>query len=113
MFKEVSRVLKKQGVFYLSTPNSLSRFFDPAFWLIGHRHYSSEKLIKLGLENNLIQERIEIVGGGWTAFLVLNMYISKWIFKRQLFFKKYFSVKDNLDYHKKGFYNIFVKFRKK
>ena len=46
MFSEAYRVLKPGGHFYLSTPyrHFLSNLFDPAYWLIGHRHYSKEQI---------------------------------------------------------------------
>ena len=45
MFSEINRVLKNNGVFYLSTPfsNLFSDILDPAWWLIGHRHYKKNK----------------------------------------------------------------------
>lgn len=44
--KEINRVLKKNALLLLTTPNNnlFSIFFDPAFFLIGHRHYSEERL---------------------------------------------------------------------
>lgn len=114
MFKEIHRVLKKNGTFYLSTPNSsiLSKYLDPAFWLIGHRHYNAQKLIEYGLQNKFALEKLEIVGGIWTSLLIINMYISKWIFKKERFFYNYFNKKVEKEYKHPGFYNIFMKFRK-
>ncbi len=115
MFKEIKRVLKTKGKFYLSTPyNSFwSTVFDPAFWLIGHRHYSSEKLIKLGKENNFKIISVYTKGGWWNLLGLLNMYFSKWVLRRQLLWKTLFEKKDNEEYAKReGFMNIFVKYEK-
>ena len=45
-FEEIRRVLRPSGTLYLSTPHHGFRatFSDPAWWLIGHRHYSAAKL---------------------------------------------------------------------
>ncbi|MEK7526488.1 MAG: class I SAM-dependent methyltransferase [Patescibacteria group bacterium] len=47
--KEISRVLKSNGKLILATPNShiLSILLDPAYFLIGHRHYSLDTLYKM------------------------------------------------------------------
>lgn len=115
-FSEVQRVLKKGGAFYLSTPHHafFSTYTDPAYWLTGHRHYSRELLTKLGKMNNFKIKKIMILGGYWTMISLLNMYISKWIFRRQRFFNNFFVKKDDDDYRvvKKGFYNIFVHYVK-
>lgn len=115
MFKEVGRILKNGGIFYLSTPyNSfLSKIFDPAWWLIGHRHYSKEKLVDLAKENDFEVEKIIINGGLWEILGINNLYIAKWIFRRRPFFEKFINRKQNDEYQaEKGFTNIFIKFRK-
>ena len=114
MFNEVHRVLKENGIFYLSTPSSavLSKYLDPAFWLIGHRHYNIQELVDFGMRNNFADEKLKVVGGIWTTLLIINMYISKWIFRRECFFNEYFDKNVDKEYRRDGFYNIFVKFRK-
>ena len=114
-FHEVNRVLKKGGSFYISTPYdvALSTYLDPAFWLIGHRHYSEKKLRQYGLKNKFTIEKVAVVGGIWTAISVINMYVSKWAFRRERFFKEFFYKKENEEYEKEGFYNIFIKYKKK
>lgn len=113
-FEEVHRVLKKNGVFYLSTPyrSFLSTTLDPAFWLIGHRHYSKKDFIKYAEANNFIIEKCDVTAGNWTVVSQLNTYISKWIFRRSPFFQDFFLRKEDAEYLKKGTHNIFVKFRK-
>jgi len=116
MFKEINRVLKNDGVFYLSTPyNSFfSKVFDPAWWLIGHRHYSKENLISLSESNGFIIEKFVSNGGWWEIIGIMNLYIAKWIFRRRSFFKKFINKMQDVEYRKKkGFTNVFLKLRKK
>jgi len=46
--KEIKRVLKPGGYLFLSTMNKnfLSNLLDPAYWLVGHRHYTKYQLKK-------------------------------------------------------------------
>lgn len=116
MFAEVARVLKKGGSFYLSTPHlSLwATLLDPAWWLLGHRHYSAFQLRRLARQASLETVTVLIRGGWWTVGSVINMYISKWLFRRPMFFGERFVSGEHLEYigPKKGFANIFVKFQK-
>ncbi len=115
-FAEVHRVLKKDGIFYISTPfdSMASKFLDPAYWLIGHRHYSKQKLSKFGEDNKFIVEKIVVAGKWWSIFALLNMYISKWIFRRESFKNDFFLQKEDNEYMspKEGFHDIFVKYKK-
>lgn len=116
MFKEVKRVLRKNGMFYLSTPyNSFwSKYFDPAWWLIGHRHYSKEKLINLGDNNGLKALEIYIKGRWWGLINLLNLYIAKWVFRREPFFEDKLIAKEDHEYKSNnGFMGVFIKYEKK
>ncbi len=116
MFKEINRVLKKKGKFYLSTPydSFLSKYFDPAWWLIQHRHYSKNKLIKLGQDHNFKVLEISIKGKFWSLIGLLNMYISKWLFRQPLFMRDEIENKIDAEYKEKGgFIGIFIKYEKK
>ncbi len=115
MFKEIRRVLKNNGTFYLSTPydSFISKILDPAWWLIGHRHYKKEKLNDFAVNTGFVIEKASIKGGLWQLLAGINMYISKWIFRRKPFFNKFMKKKQNKEYSKNnGFAHIFVKFRK-
>ncbi len=115
MFIEVSRVLKNGGTFYLSTPlnNVLSNIFDPAWWLIDHRHYNRCDLIKFSEKCGLVLEKVVLSGGIWGILWINNLYIAKWIFRRKPFFEDFFNKKQDKEYlAENGFTNIFVKFRK-
>lgn len=115
MFAEVARVLKSGGMFYLSTPHAsfFSNMLDPAWWLIGHRHYSRRQLASYAKKNGFEVMEVKIKGKWWALLSILNMYISKWILRREPLFQDIFSQKEHEEYMTDdGFSNIFIKFRK-
>lgn len=117
MFSEVYRVLKENGTFYLSTPYKglFSTLLDPAWWLIGHRHYNEYEFMNLASANNFFVEKISIKGGYWSILAILNLYFSKWILHRKPIFSDIISKKINEEFLKfnKGSVNLFIKFKKK
>lgn len=116
MFKEVNRVLKKGGVFYLSTPfNSIpSKVLDPAWWLLGHRHYSIKQINNFAEQTNFSVNKIFVAGKWWTILEILNLYVSKWILNREIIFKDFFISKSDYEYSKSdGFVNLFACMTKK
>ncbi len=71
MLKEISRVLKRGGAVYLSTPyrSFLGTVLDPAWWLIKHRHYTKQKIRSI-IETNTRLKLTEIqVRGGVLGYL--------------------------------------------
>lgn len=65
MFHEVNRVLKNNGVFYMSTPHSsfFAKTLDTAWWLIGHRHYLEDDIKRLADISGFRVERMLLRGG--------------------------------------------------
>jgi 2-polyprenyl-3-methyl-5-hydroxy-6-metoxy-1,4-benzoquinol methylase len=114
MFREVRRVLKPHGTFYLSTPyHSIARLFDPAYWLIGHRHYTKSTLIRLAGENGFKVEKCEVRGGWWELLWLLNLYGSKWILHRRPFAERFFERRQDQEFaSQSGFTNIFLKLKR-
>jgi cyclopropane fatty-acyl-phospholipid synthase-like methyltransferase len=114
-FKEINRVLKDQGAFYLSTPNKhiLSNIGDPAWWLIGHRHYSLNKLKNIATKTGFEIEKVEYRGKIWEQISLINLYFSKWILGREMIFKNWLEKKrDQEFFNKNGYVNIFMKLNK-
>lgn len=112
MLAEIYRVLKPGGVFYLSTQhrNPISTLLDPAWWLIGHRHYTVETIAKLAKTAGFTIDKIYTKGGLNTVIFMLNLYIAKWLFRRRPFFEQSFKNRCTQEFSKpKGFTNIFLK----
>lgn len=93
--QEICRVLRPDGRLYLSTPHASisARLFDPAWWLIGHRHYSIARLRQLAESAGLSVDVLEVRGGRWLIASILDLYIAKWIFRRPPFFADYVNRK--------------------
>ncbi len=109
----VNSLLKKKGVFYLSTPHlHFFSFLDPAF-IFGHRHYSKKQIINFVESSSLKIEKLEIYGGWWNIISIINFYFSKWVLKRAPIFGLFFAKKETKEYMKPiGFTNLFLKVRK-
>jgi len=115
MFSKVYKSLKKGGSFYLSTPyySFLSYSLDPAYWLIGHRHYKALDLIQTAIDTGFVVEKVEVRGKLFEILATLNLYIAKWIFRRKPFFEDWFNKKRNNEFKdKNGYANIYFKFKK-
>lgn len=113
VFKELHRVLKPDGIVYLSTPfkSFLATSCDPAFWLIGHRHYSKEKLDYFA-EFAALTKICMVVKGRYAELLsIWNLYFSKWILNRHPLFGEWFDNRVDGEYATdKGFMTVFAKY---
>lgn len=115
MFREIRRVLKPHGTLYLSTPFShwLSRFLDPAWWLIGHRHYDLASIFKLAEKAGFSLHHFILKGKLWELLTVINLYVSKWILRRPIIFSAFFARHRDREYRRSdGYALLFVKLRK-
>jgi SAM-dependent methyltransferase len=114
-FLEINRVLEERGEFYLSTPHSTfwSCILVPARWLVGHRHYSLKQFKRTAEKTGFEIEKVEYGGGFWELHSMILLYIFKWLFRREIPFKKWFEKKRGVEFLcEDGWTNIFVKLRK-
>ncbi|RJO60538.1 class I SAM-dependent methyltransferase [candidate division WS5 bacterium] len=114
MLNEIHRVLKSNGVLYLTAPNNsfFANILDPA-WFFGHRHYGVHHLRDLVSDKFQITD-LQVKGGLWSVLGILNMYVSKWVFRRKPIFKEFFNKKEDVEYKgSQGFVNIFLKCQRK
>ena len=115
MFEEVFRVLKPGGIFYLSTPNKalLPVLLDPAWWLIRHRHYSTKQIKNYLTLTGFSYNSIYVRGGIYTMLLLIAMYLTKWIIKKEPIIYPYLLKKSREEYKlNKGCLSIFVRCEK-
>ncbi len=114
MFKEVHRVLRDGGVFYLSTPQTsfLGNILDPAWWF-GHRHYSPEDLKSYARKIDFAVNYIRSRGRYWELINIMNLYIAKWVFRRRPFFERFMNIMTAKELQRDdAFVDVFVKYTK-
>ncbi len=111
--REAWRVLKRNGIFGLSTVTThpLSVLLDPAFFLIGHRHYSKKQLYNfLRLSGFSVFKTIN-KWGIWTLLNHNLHLLGKHVFKKEFRISKLLKLVDG-EYRKNGFVQILIIARK-
>lgn len=84
--KEINRVLRENGYLFLGTVdrNFWSNLLDPAYWLVGHRHYTRSQLESLLVDAGFKVEKAVRVGSFFTSFYSLSFYFFKYIFRTRM-----------------------------
>lgn len=107
---EVCRVLKKGGYLVLSTPNRhwMLDIFDIAHWMVGHRHYSLNRLEAMLNDNGFTLRRSDIIGGLLSVVFIPISYFLKYIIR--LDDVRYRKISGFFDRHydRPGFYDIYL-----
>lgn len=110
---EINRILKKNGLLFLSTENFhfLSILLDPAFFIAGHRHYSKNEIKKLLTSSGFIVEAMFTNEGLFRCLYFLFFYFFKHILRKKISktLQKFFNVLQEKELSKgKGFKTLFA-----
>lgn len=116
VLSEVNRVLKSNGLLFLSTPNSniFMNLLDPAYYF-GHRHYKFEKLERLLKDNGFKILEATIKGGFWFSFYLIWLYITKRVTGNFLPRNRFLESKEASEFlsNEKGLHTHFIVVQKK
>lgn len=108
--KEINRTLKKSGYLILSTPtnNPISVILDPAYFLLGHRHYGEKQLRRLLKKSGFTVKEIYYTAG-LMRLLVSNVeLLSKHLLKNKIKIPKIFYKLIEKEYENGGFAQIHI-----
>ncbi len=107
---EISRILKKRGKLILTTPNAhwLSIALDPAYFLLGHRHYSEQALTDLLSSAKLSVVSVKKYAGVAHLVKCLIDLFAKHVLRRKI--DSYHRLKKYIDreFASGGFASLFV-----
>lgn len=111
---EINRVLKMNGVLIISTPykNTFSILGDPAYFLIGHRHYSEKRLKQLLFNAGFTIIKVKKTGGFFRIITVNLDLILKHVLNIKIHYPKFVNRKIEKEYVKEGFFEIHIIARK-
>ena len=110
LFREVNRVLKDGGLFIITTPHSeiMGNIFDVAHWLVGHRHYKIDNLRQMLSNQGFEFEKLMLKGGILANISIPFFYLSKYLFKLNLYKQPFVAKILTREYKKDGFRDIFL-----
>lgn len=110
VFEEINRVLKSKGTLVLSTPSRhpISILLDPAYFLIGHRHYSIEGLQKLLSKAGFKIKTHKHVGNVWELLFHNVELLLKHTIKVSVSKPKWLEEKINVGYVSNGFSEVYL-----
>jgi SAM-dependent methyltransferase len=110
LFKEINRVLKEGGYFIITTPHNelMGNIFDVAHWLVGHRHYKVDNLQNMLNEAGFEFEKLMLKGGVWANISIPFFYLSKFLFRINLYKKPFVERLLTKEYEQDGFRDIFL-----
>jgi SAM-dependent methyltransferase len=110
VFKEIHRVLRKGGTLILSTPNNhiISILMDPAFFLIGHRHYSINTMVDMLRQSGYRTKKVHLAGGLYRLLCNNLDLLFKHILKAEFVMPKWIEKKVLKEYTSGGFAELHI-----
>jgi 2-polyprenyl-3-methyl-5-hydroxy-6-metoxy-1,4-benzoquinol methylase len=111
VLKESKYILANNGKIIISVPfdSWLSKIMDPA-WILGHRHYSTADLRRQITRTGFFVQEMRVKGGWWEMLAMINLYVSKWVFGKDMLFRAFFERKRQCEYdvNETGFATLFA-----
>jgi len=111
VLNETNRILLSKGYLVLSVPydHFLSKFCDPA-WYYNHSHFSSQDMFNYFTYSGFTVIDLFKRAGLWDVATMINLYICKWVFRKDLLFRSWFESKrtKEFDTFTDGFQTLFV-----
>ena len=90
----LKNLLSPDGVLILSVPVAgLAALLDPAWYLVGHRHYRRKRLIDILQTANLTIDEYAYSGSAWESLDTILLYIYKHLLQRPYLSPKFLSVR--------------------
>jgi 2-polyprenyl-3-methyl-5-hydroxy-6-metoxy-1,4-benzoquinol methylase len=82
--KSLEKLLAPDGELILSVPAAgLAALLDPAWYLVGHRHYRSRRLVRIMRSAGLVVDECGYSGSAWHSLDICLFYIHKHILLRE------------------------------
>lgn len=109
--KNINRVLKKGGSLFLTTMNSsfFSNLFDPAYFFVGHRHYSKDHLERLLKKAGFKIREVNYNGGFFMILYTWTLYFFKHVLRQKEPRGRLVDKIMALDYNNRGFTEIDIR----
>ena len=114
VLSEADKVLNTNGLLLVSVPNNhfLIKLLDPAYFLIGHRHYALDGISWLMEKTGFNINEVKYGGGIAEALSMILLYLFKHLFGMEVPFKSFLEYLRNREYQGKGFATIFIRAHK-
>jgi len=111
VLSETNKILNTNGLLLVSVPNNhfFIKLLDPAYFLIGHRHYALDGIRGLMEETGFNIYEVKYGGGVAEALSMVLLYLFKHLFGMEIPFKSFLEYLRNKEYQGKGFATLFIK----
>ena len=111
VLSEANRVLNANGLLVVSVPNNhfIIKLLDPAYFLVGHRHYALDGIRGLLEKMGFNTYEVKYGGGVGEALSMVLLYLFKHLFCMEVPFKSFLGYLRNKEYQGKGFATLFIK----